>query len=196
MSDIAAIILAAGQSKRMGAQNKLLAMWQDKPLLQHVCEAVSGSACSQMIIVTGHEQAKVNEAVKQFNVTIAHNDDYATGMASSIKAGIQRAAAGGCEAVIILLGDMPEITTSMINQLIWAGDKKGKDAIIVAACEGKRGNPVLWPRRYFDELQRLDGDQGARQIMGKFEGNIVEVELGKAARYDLDTPEAFGAGGN
>jgi len=186
MTAVAAIILAAGQSTRMGGQNKLLALWQGKTLLAHVATAADASICTKTIVVTGHQQELVADALGDFDVTIAHNEDFKSGMASSIKTGIQHADANGFEAAVILLGDMPQISTSMIDKIVGADD-----AIIVATCEGKRGNPVLWPKRYFADLMTLKSDSGARQIIDRFGDEIIEVELGMPARFDLDTPEAF-----
>jgi len=90
-----------------------------------------------------------------------------------------------------LLGDMPGITSAMINKLIATSQDNDPDAIIIAICEGKRGNPLLWPKIYFDQLLSLEGDQGARQIISRYDDQIIELELGAGVLFDLDTPESF-----
>ncbi len=186
-----AIILAAGQSKRMGKANKLLTRWRGKPLLEYVCKAALGSMCERVIVVTGHDQQEVVDALKNENVLITHNKDYASGMASSIKTGLRKVTNFGHCGALILLGDMPEITSAMINQIIEAGSASEKDAIIVATSNHQKGNPLLWKGLYFDELFNLKGDKGAKQIISKYPDKIIEVELGSPARFDLDTPQAF-----
>ncbi len=190
-SKITAIILAAGQSKRMGPENKLLAPWRGKSPLEYVCQAATGSMCDEIIVVTGHQHRQTSQALSEFKVKFTHNREYASGMASSIKTGVMTASQNNSGAVMILLGDMPGITCAMIDRMIAAGNVNKPDSIIVATSKSKRGNPVLWPSKYFDELLALDGDTGARQIISKYEDNIVELELGAAARFDLDTPDAF-----
>lgn len=188
---VSAIILAAGQSKRMGRENKLLTTWRDKTPLEYVCQAATGSICNETIVVTGHENLEVGKALSEFEVKIVHNHEYASGMASSIKTGVLAASQISSDAIVVLLGDMPGITSMMINQIILAGNANSPDSIIVATCETQRGNPLLWPCNYFDELLTLEGDTGARQIISKYEDKIIELELGAAVRFDLDTPDAF-----
>ncbi|MCP4182332.1 MAG: nucleotidyltransferase family protein [Hyphomicrobiales bacterium] len=191
---IAAIILAAGRSTRMGATNKLIAPWQGKTPLEFVCAAATTSKCDKTIVVTGHQQTSIVEKVNSFDVLLTHNSDYRSGMASSIKKGILVAQENDANAVLVLLGDMPGITSAMINKMIAASQNNDPKAIIVATCEGKRGNPLLWPKMYFDQLLALEGDQGARQIVSRYNDQIIELELGPGVMFDLDTPESFRAG--
>ena len=189
--EITAIILAAGSSKRMGIDNKLLRVWQGKPLLAHACHAAIKSQCKSTIVVTGHEENQILKAIDNFEVTFCHNVDFVTGMASSIKTGLRTADQQNCDGVIIMLGDMPKISSTMINQLITAGKNSGDQAIIAPASDGKRGNPLLWKKHYFDRLLEIEGDQGARQIIREFEDKVIEIDLGHQSRFDLDTPQAF-----
>ena len=186
---ITAIILAAGQSKRMGDENKLLKMWNGFPLIEHVCRSALASECENVIVVSGFQQHEIERCISGYDLNTVHNEDFASGMASSIGVGIQ--ATGKCDAVIILLGDMPGISTQMINQLLETAQGGDAKQIVVSTSDGKRGNPLLWPEYYFDELKSLNGDSGAKQIIAKYHDCIVVVELGRAARFDLDTPQAF-----
>lgn len=188
--NIAAIILAAGTSKRMGDENKLLKIWNSKPLVTHVCTAALESTCSTVVLVSGYQSDQIQKIVDQPGLNIVHNCEFASGMASSIVAGVEFAISRNVTQLIILLGDMPQITSSMISKLITASrEHPGK--IIAASCVGKRGNPVLWPSAYFENLLRLEGDTGAKDLLANAGGELITIELGVAARFDLDTPDAF-----
>ncbi len=187
---IAAIILGAGKSTRMGGPNKLLAELDGKSLVRHVGEAACGVGLSQTILVTGHLADKVGNQVADLDIAIVHNPDFADGMASSIRTGM-KALAADTQAVLILLGDMPGITTEDIGKLIATYQGSDNNLIVTATANGKRGNPVLWDRRFFDTLNGLRGDVGARHIIADNPGFVAEVELGIAARLDLDTPQAL-----
>ncbi|MEO0329907.1 MAG: molybdopterin-binding/glycosyltransferase family 2 protein [Pseudomonadota bacterium] len=186
--NVSAIILAAGQSRRMGDVNKMTVEVIGKPMLRHVAEAVDTSHCAASIIVTGHEPAVIDDLTRDLKVSLAHNLDYEEGLSSSLRAGIS-ALPASADCAIVLLGDMPFVTTDMINQMIeTARDNPSK--IIMATSNGKRGNPVVWPRAYFDQLIAIEGDTGARHIIGANAHQVIEVELGEAAKLDLDTPQA------
>lgn len=193
---IAAIILGAGRSTRMGGPNKLLAELDGKALVRHVGEAACSSGFSQTILVTGHLADSVASQVADLDILAVHNPDFADGMASSIRAGM-KALDPGTEAVIILLGDMPRIGKADLEKLITAYREHDNSLIVTATADGKRGNPVLWDRRFFNALSSLSGDIGARHLIAENPGFVAEVEIGPAARLDLDTPQALqDAGGS
>lgn len=185
---IAAIILAAGQSRRMGETNKMTVEVMGKPMVRHVGEAVYNSSIDNALVITGHKADEVKIALQGLEISAYHNPDYEEGLSTSIRHGIQSLGADVSSA-LILLGDMPLITSEMINLLIKTASKK-PNHIIVSTHKGKRGNPVLWPRAFFDELRNIQGDVGARHIMAANQDRVIEVELGEAASLDLDTPEA------
>ncbi len=187
---VAAIVLAAGRSTRMGHQNKLSTPWRGVPLLSHVLTALASSDLDPVIVVTGHEADQVCDLIPESAITV-FNGDFASGMASSLRTGVERAGQGNCDGVMILLGDMPMITTPHIEQMLQAFDAADDDAIIQAAAQGKPGNPVLISRRYFPQLMKLSGDRGARDILKSNAASVVRVEIGEAAGQDFDTPDAF-----
>lgn len=189
-TNIAAIIMAAGQSRRMGTANKLLEMVNGKPVIRHVVDAALSSRCSRVVVVTGHESEKVREALPMKQVTIAHNPDFAHGLSTSLRAGI-RALKPQESHALVLLGDMPEITAEMIDQMVERQQFAPPGSVILATDNGKRGNPVLWPKSYFDALASITGDTGARHIFAENPENLVEVELGSAAGLDIDTVQAL-----
>jgi len=185
----AAIILAAGQSRRMGAINKMTVEVNGKPMVRHVAESAIGSKSDTVLLVTGHQADHVLQAVHKIEVLPVHNPDYERGLSASLATGINALPPHVTHA-IILLGDMPFISSGMIDVLINTSNKS-PDHIIVATHEGKRGNPVLWPRVFFEELKSIRGDTGARHIMSANLDRVLEVELGEASSLDLDTPDAL-----
>ncbi|MCV0426486.1 MAG: molybdopterin-binding/glycosyltransferase family 2 protein [Roseibium sp.] len=187
---IAAIVLGAGKSSRMGGPNKLLAQLDGKPLIRHAAEAAICAGLSQTILVTGHSAEQVGHAVEDLDLTLVHNPDFADGMAGSIRKGML-ALRSDIDAVIVLLGDMPRIDADILRRLVTAYAQNETSLIVTATADGKRGNPVLWDRRFFDDLKSLSGDVGARHIIAENPGFVFEVEIGAAARLDLDTPQAL-----
>ena len=186
---ISGVILAAGQSTRMGVRNKLLKVWKEKPLVRHVVDAALESELNHVVAVLGHEAARVETALPQDFPTFV-NGDFANGMAGSIRAGLYRLQ--GLAHVMVLLGDMPLLSNDHINALISAFRKQdSEDCIVVATNQGEWGNPVLFGVQYFADLKLLEGDSGARSVMNAHREKIIEVEIGLAAAKDFDTPESF-----
>ena len=189
---IGGVVLAAGLSRRMG-RNKLLADLAGKPLLRHAVEAALASRLDPVIVVTGNEEAGVQEALAGLNVIFAHNEHFADGLSTSLQAGIA-ALPGDCDGALVLLGDMPGITPALIDRTIGAFNPVGNNAICVAARGGKRGHPVLWGRQFFAEIESLSGDTGAQALMARHAAQIAEVEAADDAPFtDIDTPEALAA---
>jgi molybdenum cofactor cytidylyltransferase len=185
---IAAIILAAGRSTRMGAQNKLLADVRGLPLLRHVAQAALASRARPVLVVVGHQAAAIRSALAGLPVTFVDNPAYAAGLSGSLQAGI-RALAAGCDGTLVLLGDMPQITSVHIDALIAAF---APGAIVVPTHRGRRGNPVLWPAACLGEMLALAGDAGAKQLLAAHATKVRSVDLGSDAIFvDVDTPEAL-----
>jgi molybdenum cofactor cytidylyltransferase len=192
-AEVWAVLLAAGQSRRMGPRNKLLAVFDGKPLVRRTAEQVAASRAAGTVAVLGHEAERVAAALEGLDLRRVCNADFATGLASSLKAGI-RALPPSAEGALVVLADMPGITAADLDRLVEAFAKAGGRAIVRATHGGKRGNPVILPRAFFAEVERLEGDTGARQIV-ESAADVVDVELGPAASLDVDTPEALKAAG-
>jgi len=188
---IAAIILAAGSSTRMGGLNKLTAEIAGRALVRIAAEEALASRARPVVVVTGHERERVEAALKGLNVQCVHNPNYAAGLSTSLTAGLA-ALPSEIDGAIVCLGDMPQVRASLIDQLIAAFDPERGALVVVPSIEGRRGNPVVWSRRFFPELLALDGDVGARHLIGRYPEAVVEVPVtDKAVLIDLDTPEAL-----
>lgn len=190
---VAAIVLAAGRSTRMGGPNKLLAEIRGKPLVRIAVQEALRSRARPVIVVTGHQHERVEAALKGLPVTIVHNPDFADGLSTSLKAGIA-AVPSDADGAIVCLGDMPQVDAALIDRLIAAFDPERGALVVVPTIESKRGNPVVWSRRFFSALATLDGDVGARHLIASYPEAVSEVALSdRAALVDVDTPEAFDA---
>jgi molybdenum cofactor cytidylyltransferase len=190
---VAAIILAAGRSTRMGGPNKLLAELGGKPLVRRVTEQALASKAKDVIVVTGHQAELVEKALAGLDVKFVRNADFAQGLASSVKAGVA-AVPDDADGAVICLGDMPMISASLIDHLIEAFAPDRGNLIAVPVSDNRRGNPVLWSRRFFNELMTLDGDIGARHLIAKHSEAVAEVPVeGFGAFLDIDTPQALEA---
>jgi len=190
---VAAIILAAGRSTRMGGPNKLLAELSGKPLVRIVAEQAIASKAKDVIVVTGHQAQLVEQALAGLKLKFVRNLDFVQGLATSVKAGIA-AVSEQADGAVICLGDMPMISSQLVDHLIDAFAPDRGNLIAVPVSGGRRGNPVLWSRRFFNELMTLDGDIGARHLIAKHNEAVAEVPVeGDGAFLDIDTPQGLEA---
>ncbi len=191
--NVSAVILAAGRSTRMGGPNKLLAELNGKSLVRIVAEQVLASKAQGVIVVTGHQAEQVEKALQGLKVKFVRNPDFAVGLASSVKAGIA-AVPADADGAVVCLGDMPLISSQLIDRLIEAFAPDSGNLIAVPVSDNRRGNPVLWSRRFFAELMTLDGDIGARHLISRHGEAVAEVPVeGFGAFLDIDTPQALEA---
>src|SRR5437588_7744281 len=164
MSDVAAIILAAGRSTRFAGDQpgttKLVAELKGKPLVRHIADAALASAARPVIVVTGHARGFVQDALAGLPLQFVHNKDFATGLASSLRVGIAAVPASASGA-IVLLGDMPLVAADLIDQLIRRFEQSSEAEAFVPVTERRRGNPVLLARSLFPAVVQLTGDEGA-----------------------------------
>ena len=186
----AAVILAAGRSSRMGeGLNKLLAEVGGRPVIRRVAEAALVSRARPVIVVTGHERGRVEAALGGLDVSFVHNPDHATGMASSLRAGIA-AVPETVAGALVVLGDMPLLAPGLLDRLMDAHAPAAGRLIAAPVEGGQRGHPVLWSRRFFSELSALEGDVGARAILAANAAlvAVVPVVAEEGAFLDVDTP--------
>ncbi len=190
---IAAVVFAAGKSSRMGGPNKLLAEIGGRPLVRIVTDAALASRARPVIVVTGHQRERVEAALAGLPVKFVHNPNFAEGLGTSLKAGIA-ALPAEVDGAIVCLGDMPQVDAALIDRLVGALDPDKGALVAVPTIDGKRGNPVVWSRRFFPDLMAVEGDVGARHLIGRYAEAVTEVPVtGNAALIDVDTPEALEA---
>jgi molybdenum cofactor cytidylyltransferase len=183
--------MAAGRSSRMGGANKLLTEVEGMPMVTRALNAALASRARPVVVVVGHDAARTRAAIGDRPVTIVENPDYADGMASSIKVGLA-ALPDDIDGVLITLADMPRVGPQVLERLIAAFNPTEGRAICLPTWEGKRGNPVLWARRFFPEMATLAGDVGARHLIGQYAELVAEVAMpDDGVLLDIDTPEAL-----
>ncbi|SJZ49327.1 molybdenum cofactor cytidylyltransferase [Enhydrobacter aerosaccus] len=193
---VAIILLAAGRSTRMGGPNKLLADAKGMPLVVHAVTAALASQATEVVVVLGHMAAEVKAVIEQAapagsKIRFVTNPDFASGLSTSVRTGIG-SLGKEIDAAVVQLGDMPGVNAPLLDRLIAAFSPVEGRSICVPTVGGKRGNPVLWDRRFFAEMANLAGDSGAKHLIGEHADLVCEVEMtGEAAVTDIDTPEAL-----
>lgn len=188
---IAAVVLAAGESRRMGDANKLTLPVGGVPMVARVVDSLSRSGIAKVIVVTGHEAEEVEKGLAGRPIELVHNPDYAEGIASSIRAGIG-ALKDDVDGALIALGDMPWVEPETIDRLVDAFASSAEPSIFVPTHGKKRGNPVLWSAAYFPELLALTGDVGGRVLFHRHAIAISDVEVeSTGVDIDVDTPDAL-----
>ncbi len=188
---IAALVLAAGQSKRMGRENKLLLPYEQGTVLSHVLGQINQAGIGDIYVITGHEKDLVEQEVRKNNGIAVYNDLYEEGLSTSVKAGIA-ALPKDTDAVMIILGDMPNISADILRKIMAAYNVAQAQSIIIPTHNGKRGNPILWDADFFGDFERLEGDMGAKILLNDYPEYITELEtLSDAIFLDIDTIEAY-----
>ncbi|MBV9859584.1 MAG: molybdopterin-binding/glycosyltransferase family 2 protein [Alphaproteobacteria bacterium] len=188
---IAALLLAAGQSRRMGGSNKLLAEIDGRPMVARVATRLLSSRARPIVAVLGNQDEAVDAALGKLPIVRVRNPDFASGLSTSVKRGIA-ALPSDIDGALICLGDMPLVSGRDLDRLIDAFNPLEGRAIVVPTRRGKRGNPVLWAKRFFAEMAELAGDVGAKHLIGEHAELVAEVEMETdAVLVDIDTPEAL-----
>jgi molybdenum cofactor cytidylyltransferase len=192
---IAAVLLAAGQSKRMGAANKLLLPVAGGVMIERALALLAQCPLSQTVVVTGFEPHALRPYLtsKQQALSCVHNPDYGQGLASSLARGIN-GLTDDCDGVMVMLADMPLLSAGTLNQLIEAFYHHGGDRVVMPQYQGQRGNPLIWPRAYFPQLVALQGDSGGRQLLAQCSPPPLAVTVAeRAVLFDVDTPADYQA---
>ena len=185
---IAALVLAAGQSRRMGGRNKLLEPVDGIPMVVRAVDAALAGVDAGVVVVTGHQHEQVAEVLEGRDVRLVHNPRYGEGLSTSLAAGL--AALGeDVDAALVCLGDMPRVTRAHVRRLVEAFDPLEGRAICVPLWNGKRGHPVLWARRFFPEMCDIKGDVGARHLLGEHADLVCEIPVDDdGVVRDVDSP--------
>lgn len=189
----AAVVLAAGRSRRYRAagglrDSKLVDLFRGEALVRYPVRAALEAGLVPVIVVTGHAEASVAAALAGLPAVAVHNPAFASGLASSLRAGLAMLPSW-TEAAMILLGDMPLVGADLLRALIATADKSPDAAAVVPVVAGQRGNPVLLRRALFAAAATLTGDEGARRLLRDPALAVVELVLtGEATRRDVDEP--------
>jgi molybdenum cofactor cytidylyltransferase len=191
---VAAVLLAAGASRRMGGPNKLLArIGSGAPMVRVTAEALVEAGVQPMIVVTGRDAGAVEQALQGLDVRFVQNADYESGLASSLRAGVA-AVPEDAAGVLVALGDMPLVGAKVVRRLAAGFNPAEGRLICVPVHQGRRGNPVLFSRRFLQELMALTGDEGARSLLARHPEDVAEIEAGSTTIFaDFDTPESLAA---
>ena len=202
MMEVGAIVLAAGLSQRFraaggGGPSKLVALLGDEPLARRTVQAATASRARPVVVVTGHAKEEVEAALEGLAVVFAHNADFASGLASSLKTGVA-ALPKNVAGALVLLADMPAVDASVLDRLIQPFEADPGALAVAPVHAGRRGNPVLLSRTLFAAIARLEGDEGARRLLREAgPGRVLEVAIeGEATSFDVDTPDDLAAARN
>lgn len=187
------MVLAAGQSSRLGRPKQLLELG-GKPVLEHVLRAAAASSLDGIVLVVGHEAERVRAAVGDHGQRVVVNSAYREGQATSLAAGL-RALPSDADGAIILLGDQPQISPHLVDTIVGAARATGRDDVFIQpSFRGKRGNPVLIGRRWFVEVMAQTGDVGAREVLKNHPDAVVTVPVeGEQPLLDIDTEADYAA---
>ncbi|MFC1989752.1 molybdenum cofactor cytidylyltransferase [Chloroflexota bacterium] len=189
---ISAILLAAGESKRMGQLKQLMPLGQST-IIEQAIDALLNSAVSESIVVLGHRAEEVIKTIAAKPVKIAINPNYQQGMSTSIIAGLN-VIDSRAQAVMLALGDQPFIDSQAINSLMEAFDAHNK-GIAVPVCRGRQGHPAIFASRYKGELLKLKGDIGGREIIDRHPDDVLEVAVNCEGIFvDIDTMDNYTEG--
>ncbi len=191
---ISAVILAAGESKRMGKQNKLLLPVAGEALLVKLIKSVCDSEVGQVIVVIGHEAEKIRRELNNFPLSFVYNPNFSEGMTTSIKSGVKEVSPD-CDGYMICLADMPFINTSEINKLIHAYAQnriKEKRLIVIPVYQRHRGNPVLFSTEFREDILEHKMEYGCKGVIMKNFESVKEIEMDDDSMLlDVDTLEDY-----
>jgi len=184
---VAGVLLAAGTSSRFGERNKLLSSVgaDGEPVVRRAAATLVDARVEPVLAVVGHEAERVRDALSGLPVGFVENPDFREGQSTSVRAGVA-ALDTDVDAAVVALGDMPSVAPDAVDALV-AAYRAGAGDALAAAHDGRRGNPVLFDARYFEELAGVEGDVGGRELLLR-EGVLVETG-DPGVRRDVDVPE-------
>ena len=186
---IGAVLLAAGEGRRMGGVAKPLIRLQGVPLVTRQLVALSGAGVDEVVVVTGHSRCAVEAQVQSFSLTLAHNEAYAGGQQSSVRVGLA-ALNGRFDAVFVMPSDLPLIAAGDLTELIGAFKKRPAGHVVVPVVDGRRGNPILLDELALEQILESDTNLGCRHLIERHP-EFVHAHETTNTRFitDLDTLE-------
>ena len=191
---LAAVILAAGESSRMGSPKALLPI-SGMPFIEEIVRALKGTKVDEIIVVVGHHAAEIQERIAHLPITVVVNEDYKKGQLSSLVAAIRslqsRTDSGKIDGLLVHLVDHPFISPPLVDEMI-ERFYQSKKLIVIPRCRGQRGHPVLFSRALFSELLSTPVDQGAKAVVHAHRDQTLEIETEyEGVTIDIDTPEEY-----
>ena len=191
MKGVSAILLAAGESRRMGPVNKLTLSIDGQALLRHSAQTLLASRLQDVVVVVGHEAEQATRLLGDLELTLVYNERYEDGQMGSVTRGLETLA-GACEGVMICLADQPLLTPGDINTLIEAFVHRERGSILVPTYRGRRGNPIVMSYAHRNEI--LDGERnlGCKRLIERNPVLVTTHEMNtEHVVFDLDTPEDY-----
>lgn len=189
---VGAVLLAAGASRRFGARNKLLTEFDGQPMVRRVARILLQSRADPIVVVTGHDRSAVVEALAGLEVEIIHNADHELGMSSTLRLGVATlsgARTPPVDGAMICLADMPWVRPEHLDRLIGAFDPPAGRSICVPVYDRRRGNPVIWGASYFQKIDQITGDIGARDLLARYASSVHQIVFeDSAVARDIDSP--------
>ncbi|MGM0592109.1 MAG: nucleotidyltransferase family protein [Halobacteriota archaeon] len=183
-ASVGGVLLAAGTSTRFGEANKLLATVEDDPVVRRAAETLLAAGLDSLVVVVGHEADRVEQALEGLPVEIVVNPEYEAGQATSVRVGVD--ALDGVDAAVVGLGDMPFVDPASVRALVRAY-RNGPWTALAVACDGVRGNPVLFDSCHFEALTTVAGDVGGRHILLDGDDSALVETHDTGVRTDIDT---------
>jgi len=191
MTRVSGILLAAGESRRMGATNKLTLPVDGRPLLRHAVETLLASRLRELVVVLGHEADRAKKLLKDVNATLVDNEHYREGQMSSVHCGLA-ALADPCDGVMICLSDQPLLTSGDIDFLIDAFASRERGSILVPTYRGRRGNPIVLANEQRAAILGGGRNLGCKRLIERNPDLVTTVEIdSEHVVFDLDTPEDY-----
>lgn len=185
---LCAIILAAGESRRFGLDNKLLAKVEGVPILERVVRAVTGGGVQNVIVVTGADHEVIVTQLSGYNVTCIENGNWREGMGSSLARGAAAVDENLYSGILVCLGDLPYLSSDEVQRVIAVFEEQAGRRIIIPEHEGRRGHPVIFSVSYHSELMELSGDSGAKDILKDGYANLMAVPVDSIGIFkDIDS---------
>ena len=185
---LATIILAAGQSKRMGSINKLLMRIEGRPMIQRVVDVAIEAASTDIYVVTGFERERIESRLREYSVNFVHNESFREGMGTTIAEGVKAISDQVFDGVMILLGDLPYLRADTVIAVAESFAEHDGRKIVIPTYDGDPGHPVVFPKAFFNELTHLSGDRGAREACTRHQSSVTRLEVeDPGGTRDLDT---------
>lgn len=193
MTTVSAVLLAAGESRRMGEANKLELLVDGYPLLRRTAETLLASNLQEIVVVLGHEADKASAILEGVTLNFVYNEDYLDGQMTSVYQGLL-ALSQPCDGVMVCLSDQPLLQTVDVNVLIEAFGNRSHGSVLVPTYQGKRGNPIILDYKHRQEILNGERNLGCKKLIEKNPELVISFEMSNNhVVVDLDTPEDYAA---